>query len=153
MSTTGVTRRQFIGTVGMGAVAAAIASQITGITAEASSRSVPVPMEPISLDLAKPDYAALKTVGGAMKIPNPHDKDKPIIVCRTSDTTVAAYSSKCTHFGCEVSLPANNVVSCPCHGSAFDATGKVTHGPAGRDLAPFAAAMEGTVITIKDMPS
>jgi Rieske Fe-S protein len=148
-----LSRREFIRNVGTTAIAATLAGPVLGMTADASSGKAPLPMSPIMLDLTKPDYNALTKVGGALKIPNPHDAKKPIIVSRTSETTVAAFSSKCTHFGCEVDLPYNNVVSCHCHGSKFDATGKVTHGPAGKDLAAFFAVLEGSIITIKDIAS
>lgn len=148
-----LSRREFIKNVGSTALAVAIVSPVLGMEANASSGKAPLPMEPITLDLTKPDYTALSKVGGALKIPNPHDKHKPIIVSRTSETSVAAFSSKCTHFGCEVELPENNIVSCHCHGSKFDSTGKVVHGPAKKDLAAFSAVLEGSIITIKDMAS
>jgi Rieske Fe-S protein len=148
-----LSRRDFIKNVGSTALAVAIVSPVLGIKAHASSGKAPLPMAPISLDISKPDYIALSKVGAAIKIPNPHDKNRPIIVSRTSETSVAAFSSKCTHFGCEVGLPQANVVTCPCHGSKFDGTGKVIHGPAKKDLLAFSAVLEGSTITIKDMAS
>ncbi len=144
-----VTRREFLADVGKTAIAAAIVSPVLGFEAEAKK----APMAPIMLDVTKPEYAALAQAGGAVKIPDPKDKKKPIIVSRLSETSVAAFSSKCTHFGCEVPLPANNVIECHCHHSKFDAAGKVTHGPATRDLAQFAATIDGSVITVKEMGS
>jgi Rieske Fe-S protein len=144
-----VTRREFLANVGKTAIAAAVVSPVLGFEAEAKK----APMAPITLDVTKAEYAALAQAGGAIKIPNPQDKKKPIIVSRLSETSVAAYSSKCTHFGCEVPLPANNEIKCQCHGSMFDAAGKVTHGPASKDLAQFAATIEGSIITVKEMAS
>jgi Rieske Fe-S protein len=153
MKTSKVTRREFIVKAGQTALAAAVVAPMMGFDAKASSGKAPLPLEPITLDLAKPDYAALATIGGALKIPNPRDKGKPIIVCRTSETAVAAFSSKCTHMGCEVPVPANGVITCQCHQSQFDATGKVTKGPANKNLAAFSATLEGNVITIKELQS
>jgi cytochrome b6-f complex iron-sulfur subunit len=45
-----------------------------------------------------------------------------------------AYSLVCTHLGCTVD-PEKNGFACPCHGSRFDAQGRVTRGPAARPLA------------------
>lgn len=45
-----------------------------------------------------------------------------------------ALSSVCTHRHCKLEAEADQTFSCPCHGSTFDATGKVTAGPARRDL-------------------
>jgi Rieske Fe-S protein len=148
-----VTRRKFMVDAGKTALIAALTSQIMGFEAKASSGKPPLPMQPITLDLGKNEYAALAKVGGAMKIPNPHDAKKPIIVSRISETEVVAFSSKCTHFGCEVSLPENNIIDCHCHGSKFDAGGKVIHGPANKPLMAFAASLSGSTITIKDMDS
>ena len=39
------------------------------------------------------------------------------------------YSLICTHLGCVVTVEGETF-KCPCHGSAFSADGKVTHGPA-----------------------
>jgi Rieske Fe-S protein len=148
-----LTRREFIKNVGSTALVATIVSPVLGLNANASSGKPPLPMAPIMLDVTKPENNALAKVGGAIKIPNPHDKHRPIIISRTSETSVAAFSSKCTHFGCEVGLPENNVAACPCHGSKFDGTGKVTHGPAKKDLIAFSAILEGSIITIKDKTS
>ncbi|HEU5396320.1 MAG TPA: Rieske (2Fe-2S) protein [Verrucomicrobiae bacterium] len=45
-----------------------------------------------------------------------------------------ALSSICTHRKCKLTAEADRTYYCPCHGSTFDATGRVTEGPARRDL-------------------
>ena len=48
---------------------------------------------------------------------------------------VFALSAVCTHLGCITRYHADEgVISCPCHGSRFDAEGNVAHGPAPRAL-------------------
>jgi Rieske Fe-S protein len=145
-----ITRRDFIMKAGQTALAAAVAAPMIGCDAKASSGKAPLPMQPIILDLTNPDYAALANAGGAVKIPHPKDKEKPIIVSRISENGVAAFSSKCTHMGCELPIPENSVITCPCHGAQFDASGKVTKGPAPKDLAAFSATLDGNTITIKE---
>jgi Rieske Fe-S protein len=145
-----ISRRTFLRTAGKDALTVALAAPFIGSSLMASSKSVPVPMEPIILDVTKPEYEMLGKAGGALKIPNPHDKKKPIIINRTSDTTVAAFSSKCNHWGCEVPIPIDNVIKCECHGSVFDGSGKVIKGPAHKNLPQFTATLEGSIITIKD---
>lgn len=144
-------RREFIAQVGKSATALALAAPVLGSGVMAMSKSVPVPMEPITLDVAKDEYKALAKTDGALKIPNPRDAKKPIIVVRTSETTVAAFSSKCTHWGCELPLPVNGIITCPCHGAMYNTNGKVTHGPAKKDLQPFSATLEGSIVTIKEI--
>jgi len=45
-----------------------------------------------------------------------------------------ALSAYCTHEGCKVTAEANRTFHCHCHGSRFSEDGKVTHGPAKKDL-------------------
>ena len=57
-----------------------------------------------------------------------------VIVTRTSETEVVAFSAVCTHQGCTVE-PDKTSLGCPCHGSSFDSkTGAVLGGPASRPL-------------------
>jgi len=55
-----------------------------------------------------------------------------------SDGTVrvAAISMVCTHLGCTVSAVTGGF-KCPCHGSQYDADGRVLGGPAPKDLPWF----------------
>lgn len=48
-----------------------------------------------------------------------------------------AISSICTHLGCNVRHIAGDGFACPCHGSRFDAYGRVTRGPAPHPLQWF----------------
>ncbi len=143
-------RREFILTSGKSAIAAAIIGPMMATGLTATSRSVPI--TPMVLDLTDPGFIALTKVGGAQKINNPLDAKRPIIVTRISETTYAAFSSRCTHLGCEVALPEKNVITCPCHKSTFTMTGKVTRGPAKKDLKTFTATLEGTILTIREQP-
>lgn len=52
---------------------------------------------------------------------------------RHSSKGFTAISMKCTHLGCTVDKPGDSF-ECPCHGSRFDENGKLTRGPATRDL-------------------
>lgn len=58
--------------------------------------------------------------------------DRPIFVCRDREG-VYAISAVCTHLGCIVRRSEQGF-ACPCHGSRYDARGRVVRGPAPRDL-------------------
>jgi cytochrome b6-f complex iron-sulfur subunit len=98
------------------------------------------------IDLADPANAALASVGGALVFDTSTDT---VMVIRTSATQVVALSAICTHAGCEMDYLSNQeLVDCPCHGSQFDLSGRVTRGPAHRGLNVYTATLANDVITI-----
>jgi Rieske Fe-S protein len=52
-----------------------------------------------------------------------------------------ALSAICTHRGCKVMARPDSSFHCRCHGSNFDPNGRVTHGPAKRDLPMLSSAV------------
>jgi Rieske Fe-S protein len=67
-----------------------------------------------------------------------------VVLTRDGSGTVHGVSATCTHQGCTVGAPHDGVVSCPCHGSRFDAsTGKVLRGPATRPLPAVPVHVQG----------
>lgn len=65
-------------------------------------------------------------------------KGDPTYVIVTGDNTIANYgiNAVCTHLGCVVPWNASeNKFKCPCHGSQYNAEGKVVRGPAPLSLA------------------
>ncbi|WP_461157005.1 Rieske (2Fe-2S) protein [Saccharopolyspora tripterygii] len=80
-------------------------------------------------------------VGGA--IPVRTADGRQAIVARPDQSAVAAFDAACTHKGCPVK-PAGAELTCPCHGSVFDAaSGAVRKGPADRPLAAIPVRIEG----------
>ena len=103
--------------------------------------------EPITINLADAAYAALDRVGGSAKVPR--RGGKPIVLVRRDGDTFVAFSSRCTHTGCEVDLPDDNgIVECPCHGSRFDSDGRRLSGPARADLPAVEIDIAGQVLTL-----
>lgn len=67
-----------------------------------------------------------------------------VVVTRSADGTVQAFSAICTHQGCTVGAVTDGAIICPCHGSHFNAdTGAVLAGPATRPLPPVPVAVRG----------
>jgi len=63
-----------------------------------------------------------------------HDGER-VAAYRDEDGRLTACSPVCTHLGCLVAWnPAERSWDCPCHGSRFDALGRVLEGPAVKDL-------------------
>ena len=72
-----------------------------------------------------------------------------VIVARDANG-VYAMSAVCTHAGRFLDDGAQTIaagLSCPCHGSAFDGNGSVSHGPANTPLQHYAVtiAADGTI--------
>jgi Rieske Fe-S protein len=74
-------------------------------------------------------------------------KDKKLYVLR-DDSGFSALSAKCTHFGCVVDREADGTFLCPCHGSAYDAKGLVTKGPARKPLVWYQTKEEGDTVFV-----
>jgi Rieske Fe-S protein len=67
----------------------------------------------------------------------------PVAVYRDPAGRVCELSAVCPHLGCIVHWNrAERSWDCPCHGSRFDATGRVLNGPATSDLAPYREPVE-----------
>ena len=74
--------------------------------------------------------------------------DEHVVLTRSGDE-VHAFSATCTHQGCTVDGVTDGRITCPCHGSAFDATtGKVVQGPATTGLAPVDVTVTDGEITL-----
>ncbi len=72
-----------------------------------------------------------------------------VVVTQPQPGTFKAFSAICTHRGCPVGSVADDVIHCPCHGSAFSAAdGSVKNGPATRPLAPVKIEVEGGSIKL-----
>ena len=61
--------------------------------------------------------------------------DIPAVLIHDEDG-FSALSLVCTHLGCTVEQETGGFV-CPCHGSRYDASGSVLHGPAQQALPPL----------------
>jgi Rieske Fe-S protein len=70
-----------------------------------------------------------------------------VVLSRTTAGAVHGLSAICTHEGCTVGSVANGVITCPCHGSRFNAfTGAVVNGPATRPLPAVAVVVRNGAI-------
>ncbi|MFF8928435.1 Rieske (2Fe-2S) protein [Streptomyces longwoodensis] len=75
-------------------------------------------------------------------------RDHDVVVSRSDDGTLKAYSSICTHAGCAINKLDGTTLICPCHGSEFDATtGRVLRDPATEPLHELPVKAErGTIV-------
>lgn len=80
-----------------------------------------------------PDGAATR-VEKAFRTPKRKEVKNPKLIVFRKGNSFQVMSTRCTHFGCEVNLLADNTFACPCHKAQYDKTGLVTKGPAKKPL-------------------
>jgi cytochrome b6-f complex iron-sulfur subunit len=98
-----------------------------------------------TLDLTQSANAALNTVGNSLIVNN-------TIIIRSSQSVFNAFSSVCTHAGCQVNYdPATpDLIYCRCHSGTFSSvTGGVESGPPPLPLPRYTATLNGNILTIK----
>lgn len=71
-----------------------------------------------------------------------------VVLAQPEAGKVVAFDATCPHRGCVVA-PAGAKLTCPCHGSTFDAaTGAVEQGPATTGLKSLPATVSGDGVTL-----
>lgn len=109
------------------ALASAAAAGATGLTACGAKKSGSSDGPTTATDLGA---ATQVPVGGAKIF-----RDDKVVVSQPAQGSFKAFSAVCTHLGCVLDSVDGTTVSCPCHGSRFDAeTGAVVQGPATKAL-------------------
>lgn len=71
----------------------------------------------------------------------------PIYLHRKSDTEFTAVWMECSHQGSELTAHGS-YLSCPSHGAEFDKEGKVTNGPATKNLRTFKTTTDDHFVSI-----
>ena len=75
--------------------------------------------------------------------------DEEVVVTQPAEGDFKAFSSVCTHQGCQVGKVEDGQILCPCHGSAFSAEdGSVTKGPATSPLESVEITVDGDQISL-----
>ncbi len=118
-----IARRDFLGLAGLWATTVAIFISIVGMV------RLPKPA-------VLPEAARRFRIGKADEYPVGTETIVPVknIAVLSTAEGVAAISLVCTHLGCVAEREDDGKFVCPCHGSKFDASGKLTGGPAPKGL-------------------
>jgi thiosulfate dehydrogenase (quinone) large subunit len=132
-------RTLLVGGVGvLGAVLLGGSSLFRRAKSSGGPRKQAEPEQPATLTAA-----ADVPVGGARKVTDSAASDE-VWVLQLEAGKFTAYHAICPHQGCPVNfVSASAGFSCPCHGSRFDAHGKVLNGPAERGLTAIPVTVEG----------
>lgn len=71
-----------------------------------------------------------------------------VVLTQPTKGDFKAFSSTCTHQGCQVTSSSDGEIPCPCHGSTFSIEdGSVINGPATTGLAAVDITVDGDSIT------
>jgi Rieske Fe-S protein len=87
------------------------------------------------------------------RVAKPAKVSERVLEFKHQDATVylAAYNLACTHAGCEVDKPNQDLhLDCPCHGSRFAVDGTVIAGPARQPLRAIGLKLEDGVLYAVD---
>jgi len=75
--------------------------------------------------------------------------NKPVILIRTAEDKLVAFSAVCTHLDCTVQYRKDmGTIWCACHNGKYDLTGRNISGPPPRPLDPFVVTLKGEEIYI-----
>ncbi len=75
--------------------------------------------------------------------------DEKVVVTQPTEGDFKAFSSTCTHQGCQVASVSDGTINCTCHGSQFSIEdGSVSGGPAPGPLAPVELSVKGDEISL-----
>jgi cytochrome b6-f complex iron-sulfur subunit len=141
-------RRDFLKALAASGGVAALGTFLAGCAPSLTTGSGASAGSGITLDLTKPENRSLAAVGGALALEANSLDPKGLLLYRKDESTVLAFSRKCTHLGCAVGEFKNGVALCPCHGSQYDTSGNVIKGPAPKPLTTYPATLSGTTVTI-----
>lgn len=76
-------------------------------------------------------------------------KDQKVVVTQPAQGEFKAFSSVCTHAGCDVGSVSGGTINCPCHGSKFKiADASPAGGPATKPLEAKTIKVDGDSITL-----
>src|SRR4051794_35415925 len=124
-----IDRRQFVTLTVSGLAGVALCGCATGSDAQAMAAQSAPQKAGTTVDAGlESDYANQGVYDGF--------KARGFYIVR-QESDLLAVSSICTHRNCKLRSEANRTFLCPCHGSKFNLDGKVTRGPATKDLPHF----------------
>jgi cytochrome b6-f complex iron-sulfur subunit len=133
-------RKEFLTSIGIGAVAAACSYCLGACNINGAGITGPANVN-FTLDLTAPANSTLNNPGGYVY-------NGGVIVANTPKGFVAV-SAACTHQGSTIYYDlSSNTFFCPAHGSRFDTNGAVVAGPAPSSLTKYKVSQNGNLLKV-----
>jgi len=144
MSPSDPSRRTVLRGVGSTGAVAAVALTVSACGGD-DVASAPATTAPAAASGTALTKVADVPVGGGVVLP-----DVKLVVTQPTAGQFTAYSSTCTHSGCQVTAVKDGFIDCACHGSRFAvATGAPTSdSPAKTPLAATAVTVKGADVVL-----
>ena len=137
-----------VGTVAFGTYTIAFLSGCSDDDITGPSGSFSESNAVITIDLTLMENQDLTSVGGTLALSGNTLDGQGILLHRSGEDIVKAFSRTCTHRSCTIGAFKNSISDCPCHGSQFNTAGNVVSGPASRSLKQYTATLSDNIITI-----
>lgn len=136
------TRRRLMRTAGVAGTAAVIGSSAAVTSACSSDEGGAQGQESTPAQEATVAVADVPVGSGTVI-------DESYVVTQPQEGEFFAFTSVCTHQGCQVREVTSEAIICPCHASQFSvSTGEVISGPAEEPLPEYAVTEDAGTLTI-----
>ncbi|RMD71092.1 MAG: (2Fe-2S)-binding protein [Bacteroidetes bacterium] len=130
-----MTRKEFLGKLGLGAAFVLTSACLGGCTKE------PITAVDFTLDLNDPANAALQTPGGYVVVDR-------VVVARTMDGDYVAATRICSHEGKWQVILKDDEWYCTAHGARFDLQGNGLNSKGSKGIAVYQTELNGNLLHV-----
>lgn len=102
----------------------------------------------LEYDISSSSLQPLLAVGGSVTIGSNAADPNGFLLYRASNTSVLAFTRKCTHAGSSIGVFVNGVSTCPGHRAKFDISGNVVGGPTRSSLKKYNTTLVGNILKV-----
>ena len=102
----------------------------------------------IEFNLNQSPFDKLKQINGSIATSGNDFDSNGLLLFRSSENSILAYSRRCTHAGASLDAFTNGTSKCPSHGSEFNLSGIVTRGPANSKLDQYNVEIIDNIIKV-----
>ena len=104
----------------------------------------------MSIDISLPEHSMLSEINGTSFLSANVIDSKGLLLVRSSNSTIKAFSRRCTHSSYQiVPYNSNGIANCSSsHGGSFDLNGNVVNSPPVSSLRSYETLLENNILKI-----